>query len=125
MLDFTGTTILESMARRLFAVSTVTALLALHLGVACLAIARTHGSMPIDDTRCETGSTAQQKILCAAPSSLAPPVSPTLVPIWAASLAPPTAPPSVVLRVASFPASHGTAPPGAPPAFLVHRALLI
>jgi hypothetical protein len=112
------------MARRLFAVSTVTALLALHLGVACLAIARTHGSMPMDDTRCESGSTEQQKILCAAPSSLAPPVSPTPAPIWAGSLAP-TAPPSFVLPVASFPARHGTAPPVAPPAFLIHRALLI
>jgi hypothetical protein len=125
MRSFTGTGILESMARRLFAVSTVAALLALHLGVTCLAIARTHGSMPMDDTRCEAGSTAQQKVLCAAPSSLAPPVSPTPAPIWAASLALPSAPPSVVLRIASIPAIHRTAPPGAPPAFLIHRALLI
>jgi hypothetical protein len=115
------------MARRLFATSTLAALLALHLGLACLAIARTHGSMPMDDTRCEAGSTAQQKILCAAPGSLAPPVSPTPVPIWVASLGLPTAPPtpSGALRIASIPDTRGAPPPGAPPAFLIHRALLI
>ena len=113
------------MRRRLFASSTICGLLALHLGLACLAIARTHDAMPMDDARCEAGATAEQKLLCAAPSTLAPPASQSPQPIAGILDVLAVVPSPVAAPAASLTQVGDPGPPGDPPAFLLHRALLI
>lgn len=113
------------MRRRLFAITALSALLALQLGVACLAVTRMHAAMPMDDGPCETGATAEQKLLCATPGALATLASHAPEPLETALDVLPATPLSPVADVPSLPEAREHGPPDPPPAFLLHRALLI
>lgn len=114
------------MSRRFFSAVTLAALLAVHLGVPCLALARTHDGMSRETSSapCESSGAPAAKLLCAGPSSYAPLAvgapdiaagAPALLPVASQVMAP---------RAGPSP-WHPTVPGTAPPAFLLHRALLI
>jgi hypothetical protein len=115
------------MSRRFFSAVTLAALLAVHLGVPCLALARTHDAMSRETSSapCESSGAPAAKLLCAGPSSYAPLAvgapdiaagAPALLAAVSQVMAPPQAVPGPWDPIV---------PCAAPPAFLLHRALLI
>ena len=116
------------MRRRVSIAATLAALLAVYLGVPCLALARAHQAIPREapSAPCETSDAPGGAVLCEAPTAYAP-ITAGMPDVSADAFAP--APlPGATLDVAPRPAPelrdpalHGVAPP----AFLLHRALLI
>jgi hypothetical protein len=115
------------MRRRFSTAATLAALLAVYLGVPCLALARAHDSMARETSSapCETSDAPAAKLLCAAPSTYAP-LAAGLPDVPTGALAPISHPPALVIAPGPAPAPrdpdfHGVDPP----AFLLHSALLI
>ena len=120
------------MPRRLFATATTAALLALYLGLPCLALARAHEAMSMDDPAaapCEAGETAATELLCQAPGELGSPSAAASVPTPDEMAVAPHDPGLEVGPLsgenADDPSSPDRAPPDGPAAFLLHRSLLI
>lgn len=122
------------MRRRFPTAAILAALLTVYLGLPCLVLAQAHAAMARDHdamagetaaTPCETSGEPAAELLCAAPSVYAPltTASPDL---GTAALTPVAFPPVHV--AAPHPAqspSSTTSRGDHPPAFLLHRALLI
>lgn len=122
------------MRLRLTTTAVLAALAAVYLGLPCLALARSHDGMAQDHgamapdaapVPCETSDAAAAELLCAAPSAYVP-LTIIAPDVAEAALEPETFPPVPLATPQPSPAPrapdvHGTDPP----AFLLHRALLI
>jgi hypothetical protein len=118
------------MRKRRFAATTIAALLTLYLGVPCLALARSHGTMAMgamDDEPglpCEAGEAPIDQLMCATPDAYAPLVA-GVADVQPVALEPvPVATATIVVHY-PLQSHHVLAPRGSPPAFLLHRAFLI
>jgi len=122
------------MRRRLSAAAILASLLTVYLGLPCLALAQAHSGMTQDHGTmageaasgpCETSDEPAAELLCAAPSGYAP-LAAGLPDVPTGSLATVPLPPALDIGPGQAPAPRDTTLPGVdPPAFLLHRTLLI
>lgn len=129
------------MRRRFPTAAILAALLAVYLGLPCLALAQVHSAMGRDHEAmgqnhdampretaagpCETSGTSEAELLCTAPAAYVP-LAAALPEIGATVLAPAALPPVLAAAQGAAPASPTPVLCGAhPPAFLLHATLLI